>query len=175
MHNKTHSIKNAPSRAMSQRMTGSARRSIRRARTRRSNRDSNKTYKCNGVSYTTKKKNLVSFFMEMINTVKIYHWNTHSYAQHKATDELFASLNEHVDNFIETLLGKKQDRLTAVSKTIKVLNLKSKKELVMKINKYIVYLEKIDVCFSAKETDLLNIRDEIMGDLNKFKYLLTLE
>lgn len=146
-----------------------------RRRTRRRRRSTKTPYKCSGVSYATKKKNIVAFFMEMTNTIKIYHWNTHSFAQHKATDELYASLNTNMDLFVETLLGKKQDRISSVEKTIKIANPRNKRELVGKINKYISYLEKLDVCFSEKETDLLNIRDEIMGDLNKFKYLLTLE
>jgi hypothetical protein len=38
--------------------------------------------------------------LEMIMMVKLFHWKTHSYATHKATDELYSKLNEHVDQFI---------------------------------------------------------------------------
>ena len=31
---------------------------------------------------------IVTMFLQMLNTVKLYHWKTSSYAQHKATDEL---------------------------------------------------------------------------------------
>lgn len=47
-------------------------------------------------------------FLEMLNEIKIYHWNTHSFAQHKATDELYSQLNEHVDKFVEGYAGKKR-------------------------------------------------------------------
>ena len=49
-------------------------------------------------------------FMEMLMMVKLYHWKTHSFATHKATDELYAKLNEHIDTFIEVLLGKTEIR-----------------------------------------------------------------
>ena len=37
---------------------------------------------------------IVTMFLQMLNTVKLYHWKTSSYAQHKATDELFESLDK---------------------------------------------------------------------------------
>ena len=145
------------------------------SKSRRNKYTRSREYKCVGLSYELKKKNMVSFFMEMLNTVKIYHWNTRSYAQHKATDDLYSSLNDNIDHFIEVLLGKKQDRISKLDTNFKVANLKTKKQLIACINKYICYLETIDLCITNKETDLLNIRDEILADLNKFKYLLTLE
>ena len=38
-------------------------------------------------------QHIVSMFLQMLNTVKLYHWKTTSYAQHKATDELYSKLN----------------------------------------------------------------------------------
>jgi DNA-binding ferritin-like protein len=43
----------------------------------------------------------------MLNIVKLYHWNTTMYSQHQATDELYSSLNNSVDEFIEVMLEKK--------------------------------------------------------------------
>ena len=33
-------------------------------------------------------QSIVTMFLQMLNTVKLYHWKTSSYAQHKATDSL---------------------------------------------------------------------------------------
>lgn len=132
-------------------------------------------YKCTGVSSTTLKSNIVGFFMEMLNTIKMYHWNTTSYAQHKATDELYSSLNEHVDHFIEVMLGKKQDRINKIDKHFRVHNFTSTTHLEKQIKFYISYLTNLHMCFTDKDTDLINIRDEILADLNKFQYLLTLK
>ena len=73
------------------------------------NKKQNKTKKAktNKLEKNNKKQNLkyddkiiVIKFLEMLNTIKLYHWKTFSFAQHKATDELYAKLNENIDNFI---------------------------------------------------------------------------
>jgi len=127
-------------------------------------------------------------FMEMLNEVKIYHWNTHSYSQHKATDELYAQLNEHVDKFVEVMLGKgsadskgsanskgRASRLKNLSNQIPLHASPTTISFRDKILAYRDYLIQMDKCLNSKDdTDLLNIRDEILADLNQFLYLLTL-
>ena len=39
-------------------------------------------------------KEITVKFLEMLMMVKLFHWKTHSYAAHKATDELYDSINE---------------------------------------------------------------------------------
>jgi len=60
----------------------------------------------NPFSQNSHTRHIVKIFMEILNMVKLYHWKTRSYAQHKATDELYSKLNEDIDKFIEILLGK---------------------------------------------------------------------
>jgi hypothetical protein len=116
-------------------------------------------------------------FLEMLIMVKLYHWKTQSYAQHKATDELYSKLNENIDTFIEVLLGKTETRTNLLKKpTISLIDLSSKEQLKKQIDDFKVYLVNLtDNKFIIKmsNTDLLNIRDEILGDLNQFLYLLT--
>jgi DNA-binding ferritin-like protein len=116
-------------------------------------------------------------FLEMLIMVKLYHWKTQSYAQHKATDELYSKLNENIDKFIEVLLGKTETRTNLLKKpTISLIDLSSKEQLKKQIDDFKVYLVNLtDNKFIIKmsNTDLLNIRDEILGDLNQFLYLLT--
>ena len=50
---------------------------------------------------STKSVNITKVFLEMLNTVKLYHWKTYSYATHEATDKLYKELNEYIDEFIE--------------------------------------------------------------------------
>jgi len=114
-------------------------------------------------------------FMETLVMVKLFHWKTHSFATHKATDELYSSLNEHFDDFIEVLLGKTGDRINLMRhKSIPLIDLDSQDKIKSKMESFINYL----ASFSNNKTimnntDLLNIRDEILGDVNKFLYLLT--
>ena len=54
---------------------------------------------------------IVKTFLEMLNMIKLYHWKTKSYSQHKATDDLHSSLSSSVDTFVEVLMGKYESRI----------------------------------------------------------------
>jgi DNA-binding ferritin-like protein len=112
----------------------------------------------------------------MLNTIKLYHWNRKSFSQHKATDELHERLSTHIDKFVETLLGKKEDRIKNIHSKIPIINAKTKHTFREQIYQYREYLVNMDKCLDrTRDTDLLNIRDEILGDINQFLYLLTLK
>ena len=124
-------------------------------------------------------KEVTVVFLEMLLLVKLFHWKTHSYSTHKATDELYSSLNEHIDTFIEVLLGKSGTRIDLMNqRSIKLEDLQSQEKLkdrVQKFKSYLVGLDKNPALMTMSNSDLFNIRDEILGDMNKFLYLLTLE
>jgi len=120
------------------------------------------------------KSKMVEIFLGMLNTVKLYHWKTYSYAEHKATDELYASLNEHIDEFVEVALGKDESRIKSISKTVAAYNDSRKSDFKARVYQYRNFLIHMnDTLDSRRDTDLLSIRDEILGDINKFLYLLT--
>ena len=122
-------------------------------------------------------KDITLHFLEMLMMVKLFHWKTTSYAAHKASDELYTNLNENIDQFIEVLLGKAQNRIDLGSqKTISLVNLDSSNQMREKIDtvkSYLVGLNNNDAINLMSNSDLLNIRDEILGNLNQFLYLLT--
>ena len=71
-------------------------------------------------------KEITVIFFEMLLMVKLFHWKTHSYATHKATDELYSKLNEDIDKFIEILLGKTGSRIDLMGqKSIPLIDLNS--------------------------------------------------
>jgi DNA-binding ferritin-like protein len=120
------------------------------------------------------KSQIVHVFIELLNIVKLYHWKTTSYAQHKATDELYATLNEHVDKFVETMLGKDGSRIQQWEREIDAVQYNNTNDFKSRIHGYRDFLIKMNDYFDEKrDSDLLNIRDEILGDLNQFLYLLT--
>ena len=132
----------------------------------------------NSKSNSKSKNNVVIFFLTMLNTIKMYHWQTFSYPQHKATDELYASIGDLTDKFVEVLLGKSNSRFALpTSFTLKVDNFTNTNKLVSQVEKYKKMLVNIESYLprGMSNTDLLNIRDELLGDLNKFLYLLTLK
>jgi hypothetical protein len=115
--------------------------------------------------------NMILFFMELLNTVKIYHWQTFSYSTHKATDNLYDELNDNIDKYVEIMLGKIPSRPNLHLKNIPLHNFTN-------ISSFLKYIEKckkflIKINYSSENTDLLNVRDEILGNLNKFTYLLS--
>lgn len=124
-------------------------------------------------------KAITIMFMEILMMVKLYHWKTHSYAQHKATDDFYGSLNENMDKFIEILMGKTGMRIDLLKQnTIKLIDLSNMNQFKDKLTEFKTYLVELDnnsFIKSMSNTDLLNIRDEILGDINQLLYLLSLD
>lgn len=127
--------------------------------------------------YTQQK--IVVMFLQMLNTVKLYHWKTYNYSQHKATDQLYEELNDNIDTFVETMLGKTGDRVNLTQqKTIPLLdytNLNDFKKEVQKYKDFLINMNEDAGINIYNNSDLLNIRDEILGNLNQFTYLFTLK
>lgn len=124
-------------------------------------------------------KEIAIRFLEMVLMVKLYHWKTRQYSSHKATDEFYERLNDHMDKFMEILLGKTQVRMDLLNvKSISLIDLKDVEQFKGKLNdfkKYLVNLEENPGIKSMTNTDLLNIRDEILGHINQLLYLLSLK
>jgi predicted ATPase len=123
-------------------------------------------------------QDLTVHFLQVLLMVKLFHWKTRNYATHKATDELYEKLNELFDKFIEVLLGKTDIRTDLVNQqTISLVDLNLPEELKFKIKQFMAYLvewNNVESINIAENTDLYNIRDEILGECNKFLYLLSL-
>jgi hypothetical protein len=116
--------------------------------------------------------NMVTMFLQMLNTVKLYHWKTSSYAQHKATDELYSKLNESIDTFVEIMLGKKGNRVNLLgTKSLPLHDYAELPGFKEEVEMYKNFL--IGLTLGPEDSDLLNTRDEILGHLNQFTYLLT--
>jgi len=147
--------------------------------TKNNNMRSKKTRKNRASSSFMKnfEREITVYFFEMLLLIKLYHWKTHSYATHKATDELYSKFNENMDKFIEVLLGKTGMRIDLMNKTqISLYDLNNQTQLIGKVNSfkdYLVNLTNNKAMKTMTNTDLLNIRDEILGDMNQFLYLLS--
>jgi hypothetical protein len=122
-------------------------------------------------------KQITVVFLEILLLIKLYHWKTHSYATHKATDNLYSKLNGNMDSFMEILLGKTGIRIDLTShKNIRLIDLTSQDSLKREIEAfkgYLVSLNNNKAMKTMSNTDLFNIRDTILGDMNQFLYLLS--
>jgi hypothetical protein len=122
------------------------------------------------------KEEIVMTLVQIQAQFRILHWQTTSYARHNAYGRIYDELDGNIDDFVETLMGKQgRFELPQEGADLKLFNLKT-----LEINSFIgtslEFLlglsEKLD---ARKDSDLLNIRDEIMGNINQLKYLLTLK
>ena len=139
-----------------------------RKRMKRSNKRSNKrSVKRHSSNYSV--NGIVATMTEMLHSIKLHHWHTHDYSVHKATDNLHEALSEQVDSFVEKLLGSKQTRSNLTDLRMRSCN--SLPELKRRVEHYKRYLQGMPASLG---TDLLNIRDELLGSLNQFSYMLTL-
>ena len=127
-------------------------------------------------SYGPYRSQVVHTFIEMLNVVKLYHWKTRSYAEHRATDELYERLNEKIDRFVEVYLGKDESRIKAWERGLEAKQAINKNEFKTRIYEYREFLKNLTLHFDAKkDSDLLSIRDDILGDINQFLYLSTFD
>jgi hypothetical protein len=117
---------------------------------------------------------IVHDFLEFSAQVKLYHWQTKVYARHLASDKLFGEINELIDKFVEIYIGKNgRPQLPTTQRSLKLDNLNDD-TMVTYLNKWIRYLQdKLPEMLDKKDTDLINIRDEMMGLINNTLYLFT--
>ena len=132
---------------------------------------------CNSQHLASFGQEIVVKFLETLNTIKLFHWKTHSYATHKATDELYSKINDNVDTFVEVLLGKCVNRVKLGH--VKHISLKDfnhveefKREM-ENFKSYLIGLNSNKGLQLMSNSDLYNIRDELLANVNQFLYLLT--
>ena len=116
---------------------------------------------------------LISPFIRIQQQLRIFHWQTESYPQHKAFGKAYEALDGLIDAFVETYIGKYGKVKAKLTYSIELDNLSD--NYMTYINDYIAYLLSLDNELDAtKDSDLLNIRDEMLTVLNRLKYLLSL-
>ena len=118
----------------------------------------------------TKKQNKHSYtivFLRILDVIKLFHWNTKDYSKHKATDELHGSLGKLVDSYVEKYFG--ENGRIVVHETVRYDTL-SDDAFLKEIKQFKEYL----IHMKNPSTDLSNIRDEMLGEVNQFLYLWTL-
>jgi len=105
--------------------------------------------------------------------LRIFHWQSETYAQHEAFGEAYKELDGLIDSFVEVFMGKYGKVRAKVTYNIELDNLSDSVNVY--IDDFIAFLTKLGDDISDIDTDLLNIRDEMLAVLNKLKYLLTLK
>jgi hypothetical protein len=116
---------------------------------------------------------IVMCLLTIRNQIKLYHWQTKSFARHTATDALTTKLDETIDSFVESYMGRYGR--PKVSGSIKLHNFSESAARTF-VAAQTVYLTKVlPKKIKSTDTDLLNLRDEILAELTKVLYLFTLQ
>lgn len=119
------------------------------------------------------KEELTLKLLQIQTQFKFLHWQTFGDAKHKAYGDIYDSLGGSIDKFVETMMGKYgrvdfETEFSIMFQDIKSLNIQ---DFVDGITEFLI--EMTDKLDSRNDTDLLNMRDEMLGDINHLKYKLT--
>jgi hypothetical protein len=117
---------------------------------------------------------IVIGLIRMEQQLRILHWQTKSFARHTAYGKIYNGLGELIDTFMEASMGE-YGRFQLSDGAIQLRNL-DELNVGETMDEYIGFLlsfnEKLD---PARDSDLLNLRDELLTDVKQLKYLLTLK
>jgi hypothetical protein len=120
-------------------------------------------------------KSLIEIFLQFPSQVKLYHWQTKKFSRHKASDSLFSCIQELIDQFVETYQGKYTRIFLENDTSIPIYNLNDR-DIVTYLTEFKTFLEKdIYDIVSNRDSDLINIRDEMLSLINQTLYLFTLD
>jgi DNA-binding ferritin-like protein len=117
--------------------------------------------------------NVITPLVQFQQQMRIFHWQTDSFAKHKAFGKIYESLDGLVDEFVETYMGNFGKSKPVAPFNFTLLPLEDDGVVSEVLEDFIDYLKEMSYEIEDN-SDLLNIRDSILAEVNKLKYLLTL-
>ena len=119
-------------------------------------------------------KNILLLLLKTQDQTRILHWQTTSYAKHIAFGNFYDALTPLIDLLVECYQGKYDRIYLDDQNTIELKDVSDDPENIFAELADALTDDFPDV-IDEKDTDLLNIRDEILAEINKLEYLLTLK
>jgi hypothetical protein len=117
--------------------------------------------------------NFIQFLLTVQNQIKIFHWQTLSHPQHEAFDEAHEDILDLIDKFVEVHISLYGRPTPEGGFDLDLVNYDSGFKAY--IDEWIsVLVNDFPNNVDSKDTQLLNIRDEILALLNQLVYRLTL-
>ena len=101
-------------------------------------------------------------------TIKLFHFQTLSFAHHKASDELVSKIDDLSDTLFESWQGLENSRISLGRSTQLILKGQQKKNDIHAYSR-----NTIEYLLSIDNPELATIRDELVTAINKFIYLLS--
>jgi len=119
-------------------------------------------------------EDIIHVFFHMSTSLKLYHWQTKSYARHVASCGLLGVVLPLIDRFIETYMGRYKRPSFPQGLEISLKEL-TEESVIESLESYVRFLKsELPKYVKSSDTDLLNIRDEMLAEFNKTLYLFTL-
>jgi hypothetical protein len=105
--------------------------------------------------------------------IKFYHWATSNYARHKATCDLVAKLDALLDSIVEIYSATYGKPKAGTVGSIEYVVL-TDTTAVQYLNSFADFLANdMPKYLSKSDTDLVNLRDELLGVVHQTLYLFT--
>lgn len=117
----------------------------------------------------------IHFFLHLRDQLKLYHWQTRVYARHTASDRVLEDLEKTIDSFVEIYIGKYgRSRLTGNNAVVTLHNL-TDAGATRFVKTCVRYVQgPLSRSLGQGDSDLKNLRDELLGHMNQLLYLFTL-
>jgi hypothetical protein len=117
--------------------------------------------------------NYITRLLTLQNQLRIFHWQCDKHSQHESFGKTYEELDPLIDSFIEEFMGLRGKIKKEGGFNIELKNF-DEIDYLNFLNEYINYLIiELPQNLSETDTNLFNLRDEILGSLQKLKYLLT--
>jgi hypothetical protein len=119
---------------------------------------------------------IINIFLNILNQIKIFHWQTISYSQYNAFRDYYNIMDNLIDKFIKSYQGKYNRIILNNNSTINLIDI-SENNINNLINTIIIFLTNnlVQNYLNNDDTDLINLRDKMLNETNKLKYLLILK
>lgn len=126
--------------------------------------------------YSKTTGDLASTFLLYRNNIKMYHWSTLSYPRHKASCGLLEKVDDLTDTIIETYSARYGRPQVKENTSLLIVNMSDKAAL-ESLQDFSNWLRTDFPKFvdPKKDTDLLNTRDSLLGELQQAIYLYQLK
>ena len=108
-------------------------------------------------------------------SLKIYHWQTHSYPKHIASDTLYSNISKNIDLIVETIQGEQNKRIKFTPHCVLELDNQTDKSIVSLLKDFKKWIDADFVKMFPSSKFLISIKDDIVSDINQTLYLFTLE
>ena len=115
--------------------------------------------------------------LEFHAQLRAFHWQTKSFSEHTGAGATYDSVDDILDTLVESYQGYMKDERIRFGGQLNLLDYEevNVEEWLSNVISIIEQLRESTERVFKGSSDLLNIMDELLGAVSKFKYLLTLK